>query len=228
MTLPKRLVIEFEDGSKKAIEFSQLARPIWLELSRLGLCLPPPSVSESSKNYLLLRWKNGWQEVIGVDKNSVDLWRYYILERTEEVGRIVLNTNEDYPILLTVNRLPKELDRLMIVGGDSAKGYRLEPSVKKEEGGKIEHVEYDKADRHFQPQPEGQGEVWFTEVLETLKNELSQKGLSAEKLLNEDPIHRVREYKDLAKVLPLRATEKQEDVYGLIQLMIEKMVARNR
>lgn len=228
MTVPKRLIIEFEDGSKKAIEFSQLARPIWLELSRLGLCLPPPPISESSKNYLLLRWKNGWQEVMGVDKNSVDLLRYYILERTEEVGRIVLNANEDYPILLTVNRLPKELDRLMIVGGGNAKGYHLEPNVKKEEGDKIEHVEYDKAERYFQPQPESQGEVWFTEVIETLKNELSQKGLSAEKLLNEDPIDRVREYKDLAKVLPLRATEKQEDVYGLIQLIIEKMVARNR
>ena len=228
MTVPKRLTIEFEDGSKKAIEFSQLARPIWLELSRLGLCLPPPPISESSKSYLLLRWKNGWQEVVGVDKNSVDLLRYYILERTEEVGRIVLNANGDYPLLLTVNRLPKELDRLMIVGGGNAKGYHLEPSVKKEEGGKIEHVEYDKAARTFQPQPEGQGEAWFTEVLETLKNELSQKGLSAEKLLNEDPINRVREYKDLAKALPLRATEKQEDVYGLIQLMIEKMVARNQ
>ncbi len=228
MTVPKRLIIEFEDGSKKAIEFSQLARPIWLELSRLGLCLPPPPISESSKNYLLLRWKNGWQEVMSVDKNSVDLLRYYILERTEEVGRIVLNTNEDYPILMTVNRLPKELDRLMIVGGGYTKGYHLEPSVKKEEGDKIEHVEYDKAERYFQPQPESQGEVWFTEVIETLKNELSQKGLSAEKLLNEDPIHRLRKYKDLAKGLCLRATEKQEDVYGLIQLIIEKMVARNR
>jgi hypothetical protein len=228
MTVPKRLMIEFEDGSKKAIDFSQLARPAWLELSRMGLCLPPPPISESSRNYLLLRWKNGWQEVIGVDKNSVDLLRYYILERMEEVGRIVLNANEDYPILLTVNRLPKELDRLMIVGGGNTRGYHLEPSVKKEEGDKIEHVEYDKAERYFQPQPEGQGEVWLTEVIETLKNELSQKGLSAEKLLNEDPINRVREYKDLAKVLPLRATEKQEDVYGLIQLMIEKMVARNR
>lgn len=228
MTVPKRLIIEFEDGSKKAIDFSQLTRPARLELSRMGLCLPTPPISESSKNYLLLRWKNGWQEVIGVDKNSVDLLRYYILERTEEVGRIVLNVNEDYPVLLIVNRLPKELDRLMIVGGGNAKGYLLEPNVKKEEGDKIEHVEYDKAERYFQPQPEGQGKVWFTEVIETLKNELSQKGLSAEKLLNEDPINRVKEYKDLAKVLPLRATERQEDVYGFIQLMIEKMVAWNR
>lgn len=228
MRTPKYFIIEYEGGSTKKIEFNQWSKSLRLELSRMGLCPPPAETPEPLRQYLLLRWKNGWQEVIGVDKNSVDLLRYYILERTEEVGRIVLNANADYPVLLTVNRLPKELDRLMIVGGGNAKGYHLEPNVKKEEGDKIEHVEYDKAERHFQPQPEGQAEVWFTEVIETLKNELSRKALSAEKLLNEDPSNRVKEYKDLAKVLALRATERQEDVYGFIQLMIEKMVAWNR
>jgi hypothetical protein len=70
MTVPKSLTIEFEDGSKKTIAFSQLTRPAWLELSQMGLCPSPSAVSEPSKHYLLLRWKNGWQEVIGIDKNS--------------------------------------------------------------------------------------------------------------------------------------------------------------
>ncbi|HLD29502.1 MAG TPA: hypothetical protein VJC03_04105, partial [bacterium] len=129
----------------------------------------------------MLRWKSGWQEVIGVDRNSVDLLRYYILERVEEIGRMALTVTGDYPVLLTVKRLPKELDRLVIVGDGRAKVYHLEPKVKKEEGDKIEHVEYDGTERLFQPEPEGRAEAWFGEVMGALSNELGRKGLSAER-----------------------------------------------
>ncbi len=228
MKTPKYFFIEYDDGSTKKIEFNQLSRPVHLELSRMGLCPSPFETPEPSKHYLLLRWKNGWQEVTGVDKNPLDLLRYYILERMEEVGRMALEVKGDYPVLLSIKRLPKELDRLMIVGSDHAKVYRLEPKAKKEEGDKIEHVEFDRAERHFQPEPEEKAEVWVAEVTEALKNELDRKGLSAKKLLNEDPSHRVKEYKELAKALGLRATERQEDVYGFIELMIKNMAVSSR
>jgi hypothetical protein len=228
MILPKRLIVEYEDGSTKGIEFNQLDKSTWSELSRRGLCSQPSEVPEPSSHYLLLRWRNGWQEVIGVDKNPVDLLRYYILERVEEVGRMALDFKGEYPLLLTVKRLPKELDRLMIVRSGSAKAYRLEPKAKREEGDKIEHVEYDKAEHHFQPEPDEQAEAWFAEVMEVLRNELSRKGLSTKKLLEGDPSHRVKEYRELARALGLRAAERQEDVYGFIQLMIENMALSNR
>jgi hypothetical protein len=154
--------------------------------------------------------------------------RYYILERVEEVGRMALDFKGEYPLLLTVKRLPKELDRLMIVRNASAKVYRLEPKAKREEGDKIELVEYDKAECHFQPEPDEQAGAWFAEVMEALRNELSRKGLSAKKLLDGDPSHRVKEYKELAKALGLWATERQEDVYGFIQLMIQNSALSNR
>jgi len=228
MSLPRRLIVEYEDGSTKGIAFNQLDGSTRSELSRWGLCPQPSVVPEPLSQYLLLRWKNGWQEVIGVDRDPVDLLRYYILERVEEVGRVALDVKGQYPLLLTVKRLPKELDRLMIVGGGGAKAYRLEPKAKKEEGDKIEHVEYDKAERHFQPEPDEQAKAWWAEVMEALRNELGRKGLPARKLLNGDPSGRVKEYKELAKALGLRATERQEDVYGFIQLMIENMALSNR
>jgi len=223
MKSPKYFVMEYEDGSTKKIEFIQLSRPVHLELSRMGLCPSPSETPEPSKHYLLLHWKSGWQEVTSVDKNPHDLLRYYILERVEEVGRMALEVKGDYPVLLTVSRLPKELDRLMIVGSGNAKVYRLEPNTKREEGDKIEHVEFDKAERHFQPEPDEQAEIWLAEVMETLRNELSRKGLSAQKLLDGEPSHRVKEYKEFAKTLGLRARERQEDVYGFIQLLIEDL-----
>jgi len=227
---PKYFVVEYGDGSTKKIEFDRLSRSLHLELSRMGLCAPPFEGPERLKHYLLLRWKSGWQEVIGVDHHPVDLLRYYVLERVEEIGRIALDVNENYPVLLTVKRLPKEVDRLVIVGGGggNAKVYHLEPRVKKEEGDKIEHVAYDRAERLFQLEPESHAEVWLAEVMETLKNELSRKGLSAESLLNEDPSDRIKEYEDLAKALGLRATEKQEDVYGFIQLMVQNTAVSDR
>src|SRR3989339_1307450 len=114
MKAPAYLVVEYEDGSEKKIAFDQLSRPLRLELSRMGVCPPPSEGPEVLKHYLLLRWKSGWQEVIVVDRNSVDLLRYYILERVEEIGRMALTVTGDYPVLLTVKRLPKELDRLVI------------------------------------------------------------------------------------------------------------------
>jgi hypothetical protein len=228
MIAPKYLVVEYEDSSIKKIEFNRLSRPFHRELSRMGLCAPPSEGPERLKYYLLLHWKSGWQEVIGVDHDPVDLLRYYVLERVEEVGRMAFDVKGDYPILVTVKRLPKELDRLMIVGSNNAKVYHLEARAKRGEGDKIEHVEYDRAEGHFHPQPDERAEVWLAEFMETIRNELNRKGLSAKRLLDEDPSNRIKEYRELAKALGLRAMERQEDVYGFIHLMVLNAVVPDR
>jgi hypothetical protein len=225
MTLPKRLIVEYEDGSTKGIEFSQLDKSIRLELSRRGLSPPPSEVPEHLSHFLLLRWKSGWQEVIGVDKSPVELLRYYILERMEEVGRLALEVKGDYPILFTIKRLPKELESLMIIGREEVKVYHLEPKTKREEGDKIEHVEFDKAERHFQPESDGQAEAWIGKIREALRTELDKRNLTSEKLTASNQSQRIMEYKELSKALGLRAKERQEDVYCFIQFMIENLRA---
>lgn len=228
MRTPKRLIIEYEDGSTKAIPFSQLEGSVWRELSQMGLCPPSPESAKPSKNYLLLRWKNGWQEVVAIDQNTVELLRYYVLERVEEEGRIALEVEADYPLLFTVKRLPKELDSLAIIGRMAAKVYDLEPKQKKEEGDKIEHVEYDRAEHHFQPEPEKTGEDRVQEMARLLEEEITKKGLSPKKLLNLEHGQREAEYKALGKAMGIRAMEKQEDVYGFLQLMIGKLAASEK
>jgi hypothetical protein len=218
-------MVEYEDGSMKGIEFSQLSPSTCLELSQKGLCPPPAEKPEALKHYLLLLWKNGWQEVIGVDKNSLELLRYYILERIEEVGRLALEVKGEYPLLFTIGRLPKELQRIVIVGKEGTKGYSLEPKMKKEEGDKIEHIEFDKAERHFQSDPDQKAESWYGELVHSLRAELEKRGLNPEEILTREPMERIREYGELARALKIRATEKQQDVYGLIQLLMEKLAA---
>jgi hypothetical protein len=176
-----------------------------------------------SKSYLLLRWKDGWQEVLGVDESSVELLRYYVLERVEEVGRLALETKADYPILLTIKRMSKQLDSLVIIGGDSQKFYSFKPVARREEGGKIEHVEYDKAERHFQYEGETDVETKIERILDSLRVKLNKMGLTVENLLAMEPAQRLETYKQLARGLGIRAAERQEDVCGFIQLMIEKL-----
>lgn len=223
MSAPKRLIVEYEDGSTKEMEFNRLDKSIRFELSRKGLCPPPSEIPEPLKHYLLLRWKTEWQEVIRVDISPVELLRYYILERIEEVGRLALEVRGNYPVLLNIKRLPKELESLMILGRENVKVYHLEPKTKREEGDKVEHVEFDKAERHFQPEPDRQAEAWAGKIRDALRTELERRNLTAEKLMAADQSQRIKEFKELAKVLNLRATEKQEDVYGFIQLMIENL-----
>jgi hypothetical protein len=153
------------------------------------------------------------------------LLRYYVLERVEEVGRIAFEVEGDYPVLFAVKRLPKELDSLVIFGKAGVKRYHVEPKVKREEGGKIEHVEYDRAEHHFEPEPQETAETHVQEMTNSLAAELNKRGLSPEKLLNIHHMQRIAKYKELAKALGLRAAERQEDIYGFIQLMVEKLTA---
>ncbi|OGP75717.1 MAG: hypothetical protein A2V86_12975 [Deltaproteobacteria bacterium RBG_16_49_23] len=219
MISPKRLIIEYEDGSRKVTEFTQLDNQTWLELSRSGLCPPPPK--KTLDHYVLMRWKDGWQEVVGISKMTAELWRYYTLERTEEVGRMAFDVAEDYPLLFLVKRLPRQIESLFLVGRKGSKGYTLEEKRAVKEGDKIEHILYDKKDSS----PCERAEGWVAEIKEQLKAEMKKKGLTSEQLLSLDDHQKLQAYFDFAKALGIRGMEKQEDVYGFIQLMAENLLA---
>ena len=227
MSLPKAFVIEYEDGSSKRTEFRELSRETWLALSKLKLC-PPPAVAKGSYHYVLLRWKDGWKEVVGIPRKAVELLRFYTVERTEEVGRMALHVAEDYPMLFLVKRLPKEIETLLLVGPGGAKEYVLEEKRTIKEGGKIEHVLYDKKDSGRGEQDGKGANVWVAELADSLKTELKKKGLTAEKLLSLDEAEKAQAYQELSKTLGIKGMEKQEDVQGFLQFMMENRVDSQR
>jgi len=221
MKLPKRLVVEYEDGSRKEVPFNELDRRLQLELVKSGLCPAAPAILQPARNYLLLRWKDGWQEVIGVDRSRLELLRYYVLERMEQEGRMAFQLEDDYPILVLVRRKPKELESLLIVGG-SMSAYSFSPETTKREGDKYIQVEYDRAERHMQHEIESV-EAVIEEMLAQLETELAKGDTSAEKLLELDWDQRAKRYRELAKKLGIVAMENQDDVYGFMQLMVERL-----
>jgi hypothetical protein len=220
---PKRVIIEYEDGTRREAQFDTLSKPTQKELSALKA--PSSGPMQSPASYVLLQWKDGWKEVIAVDESALDLLRYYTIERVEEIGRLSLNTTDGIPQLLIVKRLAGSLKSIMLVGDNVTQSYSLEEKVTVKEGGKVEHFFYDKKRPNFSMDEASTASERFGTILEPLRSELQKKGLNGPELRSMSVEERVRIYTEIAKVLSLKGTERQSDVYGFIQLAIEKLAA---
>jgi hypothetical protein len=224
MSLPKRVIVEYDDGNRKEAVFADLSDQGRLELSKLGVCPVPPKVAKT-KHYLLLRWKDGWNEVIGMEKAGAELLRYYSLERVEHVGRLSVDVQDDYPMLHLISRAPNKLERILLLGPDDAKMYLLEEKATVKEGGKTEHIMYDKKRPAFSAEPAEKADAWITELTEALRGELKRKGLSAMEILSAEDSKKLDLYREFAHGLGLRATHRQADVYGFVQALVKNIPA---
>jgi hypothetical protein len=228
MSAPKRVVVEYDDDSTKSINFNEVNRHVQFELGKLGLCPSPDSVA-SGKHYLLLKWKDGWQEVVGVDGDFVQLLRYYVIERIEHRGRLSLDVGDDYPELFIIERTPNELSSILVFGNDGGRAFRLDAEVQRWEGifdagGKREYVKYDGTDSRY-PQECDEEPEDLNVIVNSVKHELDGKGLDPEELLVMDQNLRIEVYKEIADRIAVRGKERQEDVYGFIELMVKKSAA---
>jgi hypothetical protein len=225
MSQPKRLVVAYEDGSTKEADFSGLDGQLRLKLAQLGLC-PPPDEVGTAKHYLLMRWQDGWHEVIGIDADAAELLRYYVIQRIEDRGRLSLDVGADYPELIIVERTPRELIAATIVGGDGVKSYALGSEAERwegifEAGGKKEFVKYDKTSDAY-PHERVEGPEALAEIGDALLDELEKKGLTPKALLSMEEPLRIAEYKALAGSVGIRGARKQQDVYGFIEMLLRR------
>lgn len=226
-SIPKRLVVEYEDGSTARIDFNKLSQSSQLEISRAGSHSSSP-IGYSEK-YLLMEWRDGWREVVAVKGDSIELLRYYVIQRIEEQGRLSVEVGTSYPQLLIINRTPRDLNGLLVVGNERAKYYELESEVETwegvfEAGGKKEYVKYDKTDEKY-PQESREGATRLAGLMNSLELQLNEKGLSAEELLARDRTTKIKEYAEIALRMGIRGKEMQQDVYGFIELVVTRLAA---
>ena len=227
MTVPKQLIVRYDDGSHKELDFDKLDEKLQTELAKLGLC-PPPGGIGSAKHYIIMQWKNGWQEVVGSNKDTVDFHRYFVIRRIEHRGRMSFEVGDEYPIFYVLRRLPMDLNRLLIVSKDRASSYDLSTAVERHEGtfeagGKLEYVKWDKTDSKF-PSKRSDAPENLDEILNALREALKNKGIDAQNLLKTDPPRRVESYREIAKEMGIRGFQSQADVYGFIELLLGKLV----
>ncbi len=221
MNGPKNVVVEYEDSTRREVVFSKLGRQAQLELASLGLCDAPPA--ENPKAYLLLQWKDGWKEIVAVDERATELLRYYTIERVEEIGRVSLERASSAPELLLIKRLPSDIESILLVGSEDLKAYGLQEKVTVKEGGKVEHVFYDKKRPDFCQQDDATASAWYALILDSIEKELKSKGISATSVLVKGEEERLAFYKQLADVLGLKGTERQQDVHGFLQSALQKL-----
>ncbi|MCL5736760.1 MAG: hypothetical protein M1274_14480 [Actinobacteria bacterium] len=231
MSQPLRLVVEYDDGSTRKVDYADVDGETRFRLAQLGLT-PAAAHVPTSSHYLVMRWRDGWQEVVAIDKESVELLRYYVIERIEDRGRLSLETGDEYPQLFIIERTPRDLTDITIVGSDGAKSYSLDQSVDRwegifEAGGKREHVKFDKTSEKY-PQKVSDGSPAVRLILDALNKQLQETGISAESLLARDEASRVADYKALAAGLNLRASRHQEDVYGFVEAMLTTLAGEAR
>lgn len=208
---PQRLIIEYGDGSTKEVDFDKLGRAVQIELSKLGLCPRPSSLDFIPRRYLLLKWEDGWQEVTGIEEDCGELLRYYVIQRVEEVGRLVIERPGDYPELVIIRRRPRELEKLVTIDDNSAKTCALAQESVTVEGGKTEY--------HYKLQKNDENPM--KEIMGLLKKVLQGNGIKAKELLAKSDAQRVEDYERIRKAIGLKASEKEQDVLGIIQMMLQ-------
>lgn len=111
----KTVKIELVDGSEIDISINNLPEKTLSELVNHALNVQL-SEDGNSRKHVLLEWKDGWKEVITVPGDAVDLVRYYVIKRPEEVGRLVIERKDsDYPELIGISRKPREITRVSLI-----------------------------------------------------------------------------------------------------------------
>lgn len=107
-----KLTVVFSDGSLLEIDAADLTSQLKAELNS--------AIADKSQDindkYVLLEWQDGWKEVVRVPADSVGVVRYYVIERSEHTGRLVIERKDsDYPELLEITRKAKQLKKVTIV-----------------------------------------------------------------------------------------------------------------
>ena len=94
-----------------------------------------------------------------------------------------------------------------------------------EAGGKKEYVKYDKTDAAY-PQKVITSADGLNKIQEAVKKKLDEKGLKSQEVLSSSEEKRIELYKELAKEANLKAYEKQNDVYGFLEKVVQKLAVQ--
>ena len=196
---PQKVVIEFEDGSKRESRFESLPSQLQWELLRQPFASQASETPEQVK-YVILEWDDGWREVIQVDAACADINRYYVISRPEDVGRLSLNKEEGYPELIEIVRKPMDLKRITFLDT-----FKLSLDRSDREGKKIDHF--------FALSKEGNA---IQEEMEAFRKAVAEEGYDLQELQSQDPDQLKEVYEKIRRKMGIRAAQRQQDVFDFI------------
>ncbi len=196
---PQRIVIEYSDGSKRESPFDALPTSLRIDIQRQSFASLPSPNPEQEK-FLLLEWEDGWREVILVDPSCTDINRYYVISRAEDVGRLSLNKQDDYPELIEILRRPLSLTKITFLDT-----FYLTLKRSDREGKKTDHF--------FELSKGGDA---LSNALNDFKEVVEEEGIDLKKLRSKDPGQPRELYEKLRRKMGIKASHRQQDVHDFI------------
>jgi hypothetical protein len=192
---PRKILIEYDDGSKMASPFDALPVPLQAEILRQPFA-GRPSPSPEKEKFVVLEWDDGWKEVIEVDRRCTGINRYYVISRPEDIGRLSLGKEDGYPELLEIIRKPLDLKRLSFVDT-----FRLGPARSEREGKKTDHF--------FPLTKDRDG---LSGLYHAFKQALAEEGIGLKELKEQEPAKLGEILERIGRKLGIKAGKRQQDL----------------
>ena len=160
----------------------------------------------ADKKYVVMKWKDGWQEVVAVQGDVIEFSKYYVVERLEQYGRLVLNRPKgEVPELIVIGRDPKDIEKVALVDADQRS---LTPKDTYREGTRLEY--------NYNLAKEGD---FMGELLANLRGVLAARAISAKDLLSKEDAQIIA----VAKEAHIVGTESQQDLVQFMKILIGKL-----
>jgi len=164
------------------------------------------------QKYVLLRWKDGIQEVSALAPEAKGLLRYYTIVRIEEYGRLAVDSDEDYPELIIIDRKPRELAEIVLVEDCGAKQYVLTPAGEHREGGRTDHrFDFTEA------------ECGLDDLVSQIQEVLRNRNKGAKAILKMSGKQKISELEEIRRTMKLRTLTEEADVLGFIEMLLTRV-----
>jgi hypothetical protein len=200
--VPKKMVLEYEDGSRTSAPFQELPETLQREILRQP-CFSTHRPYPEKEKYVLIEWDDGWKEVIQVDECLTEINRYYVITRPEEVGRLSLKSSGEYPELLEIIRKPMNLKKITFSGTHEI---TLDKSIR--EGKKTDHL--------FACNRKGDS---LSKLKESLRKALEDEGVSLEALKSKDQNQLRDLFGRMKRTLDIKAGVREQDVFDFLAFL---------
>jgi len=202
---PKKITVEFEDGSKAEADFAALTEQLKFELLRQPVFSRPSPHPEEEK-FVLMEWVDGWKEVVEVDSECSEINRYYVITRPEDVGRLSLKRGGGYPELIEVTRDPLNLKKIIFLND-----YEINLERSDREGKKVDHFfSLDKRDS------------FLSEIMDLFRKVVDEAGLTVDQLRSQEPDQARARYQKIAQKMGIKAAQRQQDLFDFISHLASK------
>jgi hypothetical protein len=203
-TSPRKITIEFDNGTKIEEPFDSLPENLQSEILRQPFA-SRPRLSPDKTDFVLMEWEDGWKEVVALNSSCTNINRYYVISRSEDVGRLSRNRQDGYPELIEIGRRPLGLKKITFVDT-----FYTSLSRSDREGKKTDHF--------FSLNRKGDS---FAETVEALKKAAAEEGLDLGAMKNQDPKQHSESYEKIRRKLGIRANQRQQDVQDFLAYLVK-------